>query len=147
MAEKLIVLNVNPNLIAWILDFLTGRPQYVVLNSAISTMSTINTGAPQGCVLSSFLYTLYTNDFKIMQPDNYIIKFSDDSTLLALLLKTETNYFKEVDCFIQWCEENYLEVNVKKTKETIFDFHINKRMTIKYKENVSKLIEVVYLFG
>ena len=46
MAEKLIVLNVNPNLIAWILDFLTGRPQYVVLNSAISTMSTINTGVP-----------------------------------------------------------------------------------------------------
>lgn len=46
----------------WILDFLTGRPQSVRMGDHTSTTLILNTGAPQGCVLSPLLYSLFTHD-------------------------------------------------------------------------------------
>ncbi|KAI3369731.1 hypothetical protein L3Q82_024399, partial [Scortum barcoo] len=42
---------------------LTGRAQYVRLQHCVLTRVASNTGAPQGTVLSPFLFTLYTADF------------------------------------------------------------------------------------
>lgn len=46
----------------WILDILIGRPQSVQIGCNISSLITINIGAPQDCVLYSLLYSLYTPD-------------------------------------------------------------------------------------
>ena len=35
----------------------------------------------------------------------------------------ETAYRDEVTRFVNWCDENLLVINVRKTKEIIFDFH------------------------
>ena len=61
---KLDRLGVDPNLILWINSYLTKRIQFVKLNGKYSKKITTFTGAPQGCVLSPFLFTLYTNDYK-----------------------------------------------------------------------------------
>ena len=58
---KLEVLGLNPTLCNWVLDFLTGRPQVVKVGNNISTSLTLNTGAPQGCMLSPLLYSLFTH--------------------------------------------------------------------------------------
>ena len=52
MVQKLKDLNVGNDIIAWVLEFLTNRRQYVKLNDSLSELVQINTGAPQGCVLS-----------------------------------------------------------------------------------------------
>ncbi|KAK3518561.1 hypothetical protein QTP70_001593 [Hemibagrus guttatus] len=75
--EKLGLLGINTSLCNWILDFLTGRPQSVQIRN--STSSTLNTGAPQGCVLSPLLFTLLTHDCAAMHSSNHIIKFADDT--------------------------------------------------------------------
>ena len=46
----------------WVLDFLTGRPQVVKVGNNISTPLILNTGAPQGGVLSPLLYSLFNHD-------------------------------------------------------------------------------------
>ena len=81
MVNKLLSLSVNKNLVAWILDFLTHRTQFVRLNNTHSSVCEVNTGAPQGCVLSPTLYTLYTitNDYRVDHPDTTLIKLADDS--------------------------------------------------------------------
>ncbi len=61
LASKLINLGLNFSLCDWILNFLTGRPQVVKVGQFTSNSITLNVGAPQGCVLSPLLYSLYTH--------------------------------------------------------------------------------------
>lgn len=62
LAEKLSVMQVDQDLVAWIIDYLTDRPQYVRLHGCLSDI-VVNTGTPQRTVLSPFLFTLYTSPF------------------------------------------------------------------------------------
>ena len=126
MIDKLLNLNVNTNIAAWILDFLTARPQFVHINGMLSDTILTHTGAPQGCVLSPILYTIYTNDYRSSGEENVIIKFADDSSILGLIHGAEQTYFDEVNNFVDWCDKNYLKINVSKTKEMIFDFRRSK---------------------
>lgn len=63
--QRLINLGVNGDLIWWIKDFLLNHPQKVVVNDMVSKTIIVNTGVPQGTILSPFLFLLYTNEFKI----------------------------------------------------------------------------------
>ncbi|KAI3366907.1 hypothetical protein L3Q82_009551 [Scortum barcoo] len=65
--------------------FLTGRPQAVRMGSTTSSTLTLNTGAPQGCVLSPLLYSLFTHDCVATHSSNTIIKFADDTTVIGLI--------------------------------------------------------------
>jgi hypothetical protein len=62
LITKLRTLGLNTSLCNWILDFLMGRPQVVRVGNNTSATLTINTGAPQGCVLSPLHYSLFTDD-------------------------------------------------------------------------------------
>ncbi|KAK3510480.1 hypothetical protein QTP70_009162 [Hemibagrus guttatus] len=85
LTEKLSLLGIKTSLCNWILDFLTGRPQSVRIGNSTSSATTMNTGAPQGCVLSPLLFTLLTHDCAAMHSSNHIIKFANDTTVRWLL--------------------------------------------------------------
>ncbi|GAA6106506.1 piezo-type mechanosensitive ion channel component 1-like, partial [Tachysurus ichikawai] len=120
---KLSLLGLNTSLCNWILDFLTWRPQSVCIGNSISSTTTLNTGAPQGCVLSPLLFTSLTHDCAAMHRSNHIIKFADDTTVVGLINKNnESAYRTEVQQLITWCRANNLSLNVDKTKEMDVDF-------------------------
>jgi hypothetical protein len=125
---KLEALDLNPALCNWVLDFLTGHPQLVKVGNNISTLLIINTGAPQGCVLSPLLYSLFTHDCVVMQASNSIIKFADDITVVGLIAYNDkTAYTEEVRSLGVWCQENNLSFHVNKMKERIVDFRKEQR--------------------
>ncbi len=80
LVAKLQTLGLNRSLCSWILDFLTGRSQVVRMGNNTSSPLILNTGAPQGCVLSPLLYSLYTHDCTATHSSNVIVKFADDTT-------------------------------------------------------------------
>ena len=57
LISKLRTLGLKTSLCNWLLDFLPGRPQVVRVGNNKSAMLILNTGAPQGCVLSPLLYS------------------------------------------------------------------------------------------
>ena len=61
---------------------MTGRTQVVRVDNNLSTMLILNTGAPQGCVLSPFLYSLFTQDCTTRHNSDTIIKFAEDTTVM-----------------------------------------------------------------
>ncbi len=123
LTHKLVQLGLNTSLCNWLLDFLTGRPQAVRVSINTSSTITLNTGAPQGCVLSPLLFTLLTHDCTPSHNSNLFIKFADDTTVVGLISnRDETNYRSEVSRLAGWCRDNNLSLNVEKMKEIVVDF-------------------------
>ncbi len=123
LAVKLSDLGLNTSLCDWIQDFLTARPQVVKVGQFTSNSITLNIGAPQGCVLSPLLYSLYTHNCVSSHNSTSIIKFVDDTVVLGLINnKDEAAYLDEVERLTSWCQDNCLSLNVSKTKELIVDF-------------------------
>ncbi len=85
LAVKLTDLGLNSSLCDWIQDFLTGRPQVVKVGQFTSNSITLNVGAPQGCVLSPLLYSLYKHDCVSSHSSTSIVKFADDTVVLGLI--------------------------------------------------------------
>ncbi len=101
LAVKLSDLGLNTSLCDWIQDFLTARPQVVKVGQFTSNSITLNIGAPQGCVLSPLLYSLYTHDCVSAHSSTSIITFADDTVVLGLISNNdETAYLGEVETYI-----------------------------------------------
>ena len=123
MIQTLLGLDVPKDLCLWILDFLTDRKQMVRVDSSLSSLRTLNTGAPQGCVLSPVLFILYTNSFCASEAGCHILKYADDTVVLGAISDSdEYGYRQEICNVIEWCAENHLVLNASKTKEIVFDF-------------------------
>ena len=72
---------------SWILNFLSGRKQRVVVNGKTSSWADILSGIPQGSVLGPILFVLFINDL----PDlvTSIVKiFTDDKKLFQAIRST-----------------------------------------------------------
>ena len=121
LVKKLLSYNAAPRLVLWITQFLINRTQSVRFHRAVSSIVSTSTGVPQGTVLSPILFTLYTNDCQGTD-QTPLVKFSDDSALEDLSDPYPV-YFSEVEKFSSWCKENYLDLNVTKTKELAIDSH------------------------
>ena len=121
--------NVPARLQLLVLDFLTNRQQYVRTEYELSSTVTINTGAPQGCVLSAFLFIVYTNALSQCSPNCKILKYADDTVVIGLISNDNEDEYRQTISYVsEWCSNNYLNLNVSKTKEMILDMRKNKNV-------------------
>ncbi|KAI4875608.1 hypothetical protein NFI96_000890, partial [Prochilodus magdalenae] len=128
LVSKLGSLGLDSSICSWVLGFLTDRPQCVRIGNHTSSTLILNTGTPQGCVLSPLLFTLFTNDCTPTHSSNTIIKFADDTTIVGLISDgDERAYRNEVECLDGWCKVNDLVLNTSKTKEIVVDFRRTKK--------------------
>ena len=122
LINKLRNLGLKTSLCNWIRDFLMGCPQVVRVGNNTSATLILNTGAPQGCVLSPLLYSLFTRDCTARHDSN-TIKFADDTTVVGLITDNDKTAYRDL---AMWCQDNNLSLNVIKTKEMIVDYRKNR---------------------
>ena len=89
--DKLMSLELNVSVCKWILDFLLDRSQIVKIGTNYSKSLVLNTGTPQGCILSPLLYSLFTYDCVTTCERNFIVKYADDTTVAGLITNDETS--------------------------------------------------------
>ena len=65
-------------------QFLSNLSQHVMVDGSRSKLVNVVSGVPQGSVLRSLLFLLYTSElFSILE--NKLIGFADDSTLMVVV--------------------------------------------------------------
>lgn len=100
--NKLGAIGISTQLCNWLLDFLTNRPQTVRVSKNSPETTIMNTRVPQGCVLSPLLFTP-THDCCARRNLNHIIKFTDDTMVVALISDDDDSaYREEVYLLINW---------------------------------------------
>ena len=86
----------------------------VKVGNNLSTPLILNTGAPQGCVLSPLLYSLFTHDCVAMYASNLIINLTDDTTVVGLITNND-------ECGARKIISYSMLTNVDKTNKLIVD--------------------------
>ena len=158
LVSKMVQLELNPYLIHWYACFLTNRVQRVKVNRTLSSALTTNVGALQGCVSSAVLFTLYTDSCRTEEclsegrskgPDQYILKYSDDTVLISLLnsFSDPGLHQQRVNKVVEWSDNNALIINTKKTEEIVFGapLEICKSPITIHSEQIDQVCSYTYL--
>ncbi|XP_056281476.1 uncharacterized protein LOC130200924 [Pseudoliparis swirei] len=90
-----------------------GSPLFLLSEGSACVQIINDVGAPQGTVLSPFLFTLYTSDFQYNTESCHLQKYSDDSAVVGCIRDgREEEYRAVVSDFVKWADENHL-LNVR----------------------------------
>ena len=81
--QKLQLLPIPPNVLLWIINFLSCRTQAVSSCGQTSGWLPVSQSFIQGSGIGPYLFLLYASDLQTLSPYNVIIKYADDTTLLV----------------------------------------------------------------
>ena len=74
-------------------SFLINRSRHVTVSDHCSARVSVSNGTRQGCVLSPFVYTVYTNSYRrVYYSISHCFKYADDTALVRLLSNDEIDY-------------------------------------------------------
>ena len=115
---KLNQLNIDPNVLAWIKQFLSNRSQYVTANNFCSPNSAVTSGVPQGSVLGPLLFLIYINDLPSCVSSSTVRLFADDCVLYQKITShtDHLNLQRDLDAIFEWCKKWLMTLNITKCK-------------------------------
>src|SRR6218665_2526352 len=109
--------------IQWLSSFLRGRTQQVIFNNPESTIAKVTSRVPQGSVLGTLLFLLYTADISVfaMEHNLRVHCYADDKQLYVFdkagsaysVVPSENACIAEID---MWMSSNRLKLNLEKTQ-------------------------------
>ena len=130
---------VRPALLPWLASYLSQRQQRVKFDGKLSEFQYINAGVPQGSKIGPFSFIAKINRLPDVAVTRNSINteqvsiFIDDTTVSEILDVTNHksnqpigNMEFNIQRISNFCTEQRMVLNVKKTKEMIFDFRARK---------------------
>ena len=121
--QKLECLGVTGTELSWFRDYLSNRCQYVHFDGHTSDLKEVDTGVPQGSLLSVLLFQLIVNDMHRCLKYCTSILYADDTTFLITgkmlrFMRCKMQY--DLNALSEWLKLNLLKLNVKMIKSMVF---------------------------
>ena len=119
---------IKSRLLAWISNYFSARKQRVQINSATSSLQSINAGVPPGSVLGPLLFLVYVNDIakKNIKKKNSLVRlFVDDCSLLLFFSATNLRDIEgvinhDLALIAAWAKKWLVDFNPIKTVAMLF---------------------------
>ena len=121
--HKLTLANISNIIIKLKANYIKGRQACTQYNGTLSKLKRINTGVPQGGVLSPILFNIYTSDIPLPLKDVQITTYADNITITTSHTKHRKTkqIIQPYLCKIyKWAITNNLHINTDKTTTTLF---------------------------
>ena len=142
--HKLTLTNIPSIIIKFKANYIKGQActQY---NGTLSKLKRINTGVPQGGVLSPTLFNIYTSDIPLSTKDVQITTYTDDITITSSHnkhRKTQQIIQPYLCKIYEWAITNSLHINTDKITTTLFTADTAKySTTLSQQQNTQKFLE------
>lgn len=107
-------------------SYLQNREQCVKIGESRSNLKEIKYGIPQGTVLGPVLFNIYINELLQLPINGKVVAYADDTVLLVeddSWTNVTNKAVVEFSKLQQWLSENYLTVNLEKTKFMCFSIY------------------------
>ena len=118
--EKLKVnFNVDGIMLKFLVEYLKGRKQRVVIEQAMSTEATVLSGVPQGSILGPLLFVLFINDMhSVVSPGTNIALYADDTKIWRTITTEEDSVTlnNDIAALERWASTNCMKFHPKKCK-------------------------------
>ena len=116
---KLRLYRVSDPSLSWFESYLSGRQQFVSIDSQRSDSLLIKQGVPQGSVLGPALFLLFVNDIPLHLTDSTVDIYTDDTTITASahfsdLCSMTQLLNSNLDVVQRWASCNKMFINKKK---------------------------------
>ena len=124
--DKLEWYGVRGRALEWFKGYLNNRQQYIQYNYFKSEIHDISCGVPQGSVLGSLLFIIYTNDLPNCLKSWKAILFADDITLYASSANISQLYEtinSDLELLTEWFRANKWSLNVGKTHYVVLKYN------------------------
>ena len=115
--------NISDIALSWFLSYLSQRSQFVKMDNFSSSLTSLNSGVPQGFVLGLILFSLYTSPMCsiIVQHDLLFHQFADDITIFTGVSHPEPSpiLLKLSSCLSalnSWFSQSQLKLNPTKSE-------------------------------
>ena len=133
LVTKLIEIGLEGNLLKMLRSYLTDRHQCVKVQEKTSKFLPLSTGVPQGSILSPTLFQIYLNDLLSLPLLSSAHAYADDVTIYIsdknhMLLQQRIN--TDLLQIQQWCDQNNLTINLKKSHYVIVNEPENFKISI-----------------
>ena len=121
LITKLQQLNLEPNIVSWVRNYLSDRSQCFVVNGAASEYLPVISGVPQRSVLGPLLLLVYINDRICLDisEDSKIVLYADD-TLLYRPVSFDSDFTvlqSDIIMIQTWATSNFMQSNTRLTEK------------------------------
>ena len=110
LIAKLGAYSFQEDALVFIKGYFTNRQQRVCININFNMLEEINSGVPQGSILSLLLFKIFLNDLFFFLENSNINNYADDNTLYISgndLEKVKQTLRQDFEIVSKWFYENY----------------------------------------